>query len=200
VEFSEVIRRRRMIRHYSDRSLAPGVIERVLANALRAPSAGFTQGWAFLALTDAADRARFWPFVPDRVKGTPTMQDAPLVVVVLAHKDAYLDAYAQPGAPWPDRSESHWAAPYWFVDTGMAALMMLLTAVDEDLGACFFGIMTENLDPFRAEFAVPGEFHPIGAVTVGYRADDLPPQSPRIKELRRDAADVVHRGQWGTHS
>jgi nitroreductase len=200
VEFSEVVRRRRMIRHYSDRPLAPDVIERVLASALRAPSAGFAQGWAFLALTDAADRARFWPFVPDRVKGTPTMQDAPLVVVVLAHKDAYLDAYAQPGAPWPDRSESHWAAPYWFVDTGMAALMMLLTAVDEDLGACFFGIMPENLDPFRAEFAVPGEYHPIGAVTVGYRADDLPPQSPRIRELRRDAADVVHRGQWGTHS
>jgi nitroreductase len=200
VEFSEVVRRRRMIRHYSDRPVAPDVIERVLASALRAPSAGFAQGWAFLALTAAADRARFWPFVPDRVEGTPTMQDAPLVVVVLAHKDAYLDAYAQPGAPWPDRSESHWAAPYWFVDTGMAALMMLLTAVDEDLGACFFGIMPENLDPFRAEFAVPGEYHPIGAVTVGYRADDLPPQSPRIKELRRDAADVVHRGQWGTHS
>jgi nitroreductase len=200
VEFSEVVRRRRMVRHYSDRPLALDVIERVLASALRAPSAGFAQGWAFLALTDAADRARFWPFVPDRVKGTPTMQDAPLVVVVLAHKDAYLDAYAQPGAPWPDRSESHWSAPYWFVDTGMAALMMLLTAVDEDLGACFFGIMPENLDPFRAEFAVPGEYHPIGAVTVGYRADDLPPQSPRIRELRRDAAEVVHRGHWGTHS
>jgi hypothetical protein len=45
-------------------------------------------------------------------------------------------------------------------------------------GACFFRIMPENLDPFRAEFAVPGEFHPIGAVTGGYRADDLPPQSP----------------------
>src|SRR5450755_3718007 len=122
MEFSEVVRRRRMIRHYSSRPLAPEVIERVLANALRAPSAGYAQGWAFLALTDAADRARFWPFAPDRVEGTPTMQDAPLVVVVLASKAAYLDHYAQPGAPWPDRSEAHWAAPYWFVDTGMAAL------------------------------------------------------------------------------
>jgi nitroreductase len=126
-----------MIRHYSSRPLDPEIIERVIANALRAPSAGFAQGWAFLALTDTADRARFWPFVPDRVAGTPTMQQAPLVVVALASKDAYLDHYAQPGAPWPDRSEAHWAAPYWFVDTGMAALLMLLTAVDEGLGACF---------------------------------------------------------------
>jgi nitroreductase len=197
VEFSEVIRRRRMIRHYSSRPLAPEVIERVLANALRAPSAGFAQGWAFLALTDAADRARFWPFVPHRVEQTPTMQDAPLVVVALSSKAAYLDHYAQPGAPWPDRSEAHWAAPYWHIDTGMAALLMLLTAVDEDLGACFFGIMPENLGPFRAEFGIPGDYDPVGAVTVGYKADDLPPQAPKVKELRRDAADVVHRGQMG---
>ena len=188
-----------MIRHYSSRPLAPQVIERVLANALRAPSAGFAQGWAFLALTDAADRARFWPFVPHRVEQTPTMQDAPLVVVALSSKAAYLDHYAQPGAPWPDRSEAHWAAPYWHIDTGMAALLMLLTAVDEDLGACFFGIMPENLGPFRAEFGIPGDYDPIGAVTVGYKADDLPPQTPKIKELRRDTAEVVHRGQWGQH-
>jgi nitroreductase len=65
-----------MIRHYSSRPLDPEIIERVIANALRAPSAGFAQDWAFLALTDAADRARFWPFVPGRVAGTPTMQEA----------------------------------------------------------------------------------------------------------------------------
>lgn len=57
MEYSEVIRRRRMIRHYTDQALAPEVVERVLASALRAPSAGFSQGWAFLALTDPADRA-----------------------------------------------------------------------------------------------------------------------------------------------
>jgi hypothetical protein len=36
MEFSEVVRRRRMIRHYSSRLLAPEIIERVLASALRA--------------------------------------------------------------------------------------------------------------------------------------------------------------------
>ncbi|WP_267880776.1 nitroreductase family protein [Streptomyces sp. HGB0020] len=100
MEFSEVVRRRRMIRHYSDKPLSPEVIERILASALRAPSAGFSQGWAFLALTDPADRARFWPFVPTRVEQTPTMQDAPLVVVPLAHKAAYLNRYAEPDKGW----------------------------------------------------------------------------------------------------
>ncbi len=186
-----------MVRHYTDQPLPPGVVDRVLRNALRAPSAGFSQGWAFLVLTEAADRARFWPFVPTRVEKTPTMQDAPLVVVPLAHKQAYLDRYAEPDKGWEDRAEARWPAPYWHIDTGMAALMILLTAVDEGLGACFFGIMPEHLEPFRAEFGIPAEYAPIGGITVGYRAPDLPPQSARLAERRRGLEDVVHRGHWG---
>jgi nitroreductase len=199
VEFSEVVRRRRMVRHYTDQPLDPDVVERILANALRAPSAGFSQGWAFLALTAAEDRARFWPFVPTRVENTPTMQDAPLVVVPLAHKATYLERYAEPDKGWEDRAEARWPAPYWYIDTGMAALMMLLTAVDEGLGACFFGIQPEQLDGFRAEFGVPAEYAPIGAITVGYRSPNLPAQTARVAERRRGVEDVVHRGQFGRH-
>jgi len=199
MEFSEVVRRRRMVRHYTDEPLAPELVERVLANALRAPSAGFSQGWAFLALTEPEDRARFWPFVPTRVEQTPTMQQAPLVVVPLAHKAAYLARYAEPDKGWQDRAEAHWPAPYWFVDTGMAALMMLLTAVDEGLGACFFGIQPPFLQPFRDEFGIPEEYAPIGGITIGHRAPDLPPQSARVDERRRGVEQVVHRGGWGQH-
>jgi nitroreductase len=81
----------------------------------------------------------------------------------------------------------------------MAALLMLLTAVDEGLGACFFGIMPDHLGPLRAEFGVPDEYDPIGAITVGYRAGNLPPQSLRVSERRRGVAGAVHRGQWGRH-
>ncbi len=200
MEFSEVVRRRRMIRHYTDEPIDPAVIERVLSNALRAPSAGFTQGWAFLALSDPADRRRFWPFVPTRVENTPTMQNAPLVVVPLAHKAAYLARYAEPDKGWEDRAESRWPAPYWYIDTGMASLLMLLTAVDEDLDACFFGIMPDQLPGFRAEFAIPTEYAPLGGITIGHRAADAPPQSPAVAERRRTADDVIHRGQWGTHA
>lgn len=207
-----MIRRRRMVRHYSDRPLDPAVVERLLASALRAPSGGFSQGWAFLALTEPADRARFWPFVPTRVEQTPTMQDAPLVVVPMAHMATYLERYAEPDKGWQDRSEARWPVPYWFIDTGMAALLVLLTAVDEGLGACFFGIMPrqgEGFDPqvevpahtnaFRAEFGIPQDYVPIGGITIGYRAEDTQPQSPAVAERRRGPAEVVHRGQWGRH-
>jgi nitroreductase len=200
MDFSEVVRKRRMVRHYTDQPLEPDVVERVLANALRAPSAGFSQGFAFLVLTAEVDRARFWPFVPTRVENTPTMQLAPLVVVPLAHKGTYLERYAEPDKGWEDRAEAHWPAPYWYIDTGMAALMMLLTAVDEGLGACFFGIMPDNLQPFKDEFGVPDDYAPIGALTVGYRADDEPaPDRERLAARRRPPTELMHRGNWGQH-
>lgn len=197
MEYSEVLRRRRMVREYEDRPLDPGVAERVVASALRAPSAGFSQGWSFLVLTEPEDRARFWPLVPTRVENTPRIQNAPLVVVPLAHRDAYLERYAQPDKGWTDRDEARWPVPYWYLDTAMAALLMLLTAVDERLGACFFGIAPENIEPFRAAFDVPAAYTPIGAVSVGHRAADLAPQPASVTARRRPSDEVVFRGRFG---
>lgn len=186
-----------MVRHYTDRPLEPGVVERILANALRGPSAGFSQGFEFLVLTEAADRARFWPFVPTRVEQTPTMQLAPLVVVPLAHKMTYLERYAEPDKGWEDRAESHWPAPYWFIDSGMAALLMLLTAVDEGLGACFFGIQPDQLPGFKTEFGIPDDYSPIGAITVGHRSDEDAPADPaKVAARRKRAEAVMHYGQF----
>jgi nitroreductase len=82
----------------------------------------------------------------------------------------------------------------------MAALMMLLTAVDERLDACFFGIQPDCIAPFRSEFGVPEEYSPIGGITIGHRSPATPPQSSAVEARRKGAADVVHRGQWGTHA
>ena len=74
------------------------------------------------------------------------MSRAPVVIVALSCKAAYLDRYAEPDKGWTDRDETRWPAPYWDIDTGMAALLVLLTAVDEGLGACFFGVPPERID------------------------------------------------------
>jgi hypothetical protein len=76
------------------------------------------------------------------------MQNAPLVVVPLAHKNAYLERYAEADKGWDDRDEARWPAAYWFIDTGMATLLMLLKAVDLGLDACFFGISPDCISPF----------------------------------------------------
>lgn len=79
----------------------------------------------------------------------------------------------------------------------MASLLMLQTVVDEGLGACLFGLSPTRVPHVTAEFGVPDEYEPIGVLSIGYRAPDVP--SPSLKRGRRDAAEVVHHGRWGQH-
>jgi nitroreductase len=60
MEFQQVVQKRRMVRAFREDPLAKEVVERILTNGNRAPSAGFTQGYGFLVLEAAEDRACFW--------------------------------------------------------------------------------------------------------------------------------------------
>jgi nitroreductase len=199
MEFREVVRRRRMVRDYDpDRAVPDDVRDRLLEHAVRAPSAGFSQGWAFLVLETAEQRDRFWTATTE--DSSPDgwlarMRRAPLLIVPLSHKAAYLERYAEPDKGWTDRDESRWPVPYWDVDTGMASLLMLLTAVDEGLAACFFGVPPERIACFRAAFGVPEAYTPIGCVSVGYQGSE-DKRSPSLKRGRRGLEQVVHRGRW----
>ena len=190
-----------MVRTYSDEPVDPDVVERILANALHAPSAGFTQGWAFLLLDTAADVDRFWSAcTPEGAAEAPDswlrgMRTAPVVIVPLSNKSAYLGRYAEADKGWTDRDEARWPVPYWHMDTAMASLLMLLTAVDARLGACFFGIPGERTAAFRAEFGVPEEYTPVGAITLGPRAGS-PGGRGSAGRGRRPVEEVVHRGGW----
>jgi nitroreductase len=196
MEFQDVVRHRRMVRSYDpDRPVPPDVVDRIVDNGLRAPSAGFAQGWGFLVLDTPADIELF------RTAARPADQperwfaanvQAPLLIVPLANKDVYLDRYAQADKGHTDRSDAWWPAPYWDIDTGFAALLMLLTAVDAGLGACFFGLPADRVDNFRTEFGVPPQFSPIGAISIGYSQE--PPRD--LRGRRRPKEEVVHRGRW----
>jgi nitroreductase len=198
MEFQDVVRKRRMVRSFEDRALPPDVVERIVSNAQRGPSAGFSQGWAFLVLEGPEQTRAYWDAVGPEDADAFRWQDlckAPLLIVCLSNKTAYLDRYAEPDKGWTDRSESHWPAPYWDIDTGMAALLMLLTAVDAGLGALFFGVPPAKIGRLRTAFGVPADVHPIGTVAVGYPKPNDPP-SPSLKRGHRPTADVVHRGSW----
>ncbi|WP_322920410.1 nitroreductase family protein [Nocardioides renjunii] len=198
MEFAEVVRRRRMVRRYAPDPVDRAVVDRMVAHAQRAPNAGFTQGWAFLVLDTPADVALFWESTgadPDTHNAwLDGMRTAPVVIVPLASSRAYLERYAEDDKGWTDRSEDRWPVPYWWVDTGMASLLILQTAVDEGLGACFFGIPGEHVETFRAAFGVPDDHAPVGAITVGHRLTDTGSSGSPARRERRD--DVVHRGRW----
>jgi len=199
MEFDAVVRRRRMVRNYDpDRPVPSEIVDRLLEYAIRAPSAGFSQGWAFLVLTTAEDRALFWasttpPDAPDN-PWLAGMSRAPLIVVPHSNREIYLDRYAAPDKGWADRDENRWPVPYWHIDAGFASLLMLLGAVDAGVGACFFGIPPESTATYRGAFGVPAVYTPIGALTVGYPAPDR--RSPSLRRGRRTVDQVVHRGRW----
>jgi nitroreductase len=191
MEFQEVVRRRRMVRTFTGEPVPAAVLDRVLGNAVRGPSAGFSQGQSFLVLTDDADRARFWEAAGEAVSSSA--RTAPLVIVPMSCKRVYLDRYAQPDKGWTDRDEARWPVPFWHIDTGMAALLILQTVVDEGLGAVYFGIVPEAVAPFRSAFGVPGDQEPIGAIAIGYDAEA---EKRDLRSRRRDLGDVVHYGRW----
>ena len=191
MEFQEIVRRRRMVRTFTGEPVPAASVTKILGNAVRGPSAGFSQGQSFLVLAEAADRSKFWDVAGLAVPSSA--QTAPLVIVPMSCKRVYLDRYAEPDEGWTDRDEARWPVPFWHIDTGMAALLILQTVVDEGLGAVYFGIVPEQVQPFRSAFGVPDDQEPIGAIVIGYDAEtDKRDLSPR----RRSLDDLVHYGRW----
>jgi nitroreductase len=186
-----------MIRTYDPNRLIPREqVDSLLNLAIKAPSAGHTQGWRFLVLDDITSRGRFWSATSE---GDPDewlrrLQSAPVLVLFFSDKRAYLDRYAEPDKGWTDRDEAHWPIPYWHVDTGMAAMIFLLAAHDAGLAACFFGVPADRWAATLAAFDVPAGLAPVGVVSLGYPAPDR--RSPSLKRGRRALSEVVSYGSF----
>ena len=201
MEFQDVVRKRRMHRKFTDEPVAAEAVDRITRNAVRAPSAGFSQGWAFVVLETPEDRERFWtsstPEASERDMSAwlDGMRTAPVIVLALASKAAYLRRYAEKDKGWADLDEARWPVPFWHIDVGMASLLMLQTAVDEGLGACFFGVPPEHVAAVRAELGIPDEFEITGVVAIGHPADGGAKGSP-TRRKRKPLTEVIHRGGW----
>jgi nitroreductase len=203
VEFKDVISKRRMARAYTGEPVDPDAVQRILAAANRAPSAGFSQGYALMTLEGADQLGPFWRLLSggededdDARARTEALTRAPLIVVPMSCKDIYLDRYARGDKGWTDRDEAHWPVPYWDIDTGFTALLMLLAAVDEGLGALFFGIPPEFIPGFRRLYGVPEQYLPIGAVAIGHPDPVADPGGSSKVIKRRSLEDIVHSGRW----
>jgi nitroreductase len=188
-----------MARDFSEEPIARPLIEQLVANGTRIPSAGYSQGVAFVVLTDPGQRRLFWettsgPEWRGESESVPLTR-APVVIVPLAHKQAYLDRYALPDkAHTPLSREEHWPAPYWDIDTGFGVMLILLTAVELGLGALFFGIFQGHKALMDA-LSVPGGYRPIGAIAVGYPTAGES-SKPTLSSGRRRLDEVVRWEHW----
>jgi nitroreductase len=199
MEFQDVVMRRRMVRDFSDAPVARPLLEQLVANATRIPSAGYSQGFGFVVLTDPGQRRLFWETTrgPDwrGESDSVPLTRAPVVIVPFSHKQAYLARYALPDkSHTPLSREEHWPAPYWDIDTGFGVMLILLTAVDLGLGALFFGIF-QGQKALMDALGVPETYRPIGAIAVGYPT--VGERSvPELPSGRRQLDEVVRWEHW----
>jgi nitroreductase len=188
-----------MVRDFSDEPVARPILYQLMANVTRTPSAGYSQGFAFVVLTDPGQRRLFWETTsgPDwrgESESVPLTR-APVVIIPLAHKQAYLDRYALPDkVHTPLSDEAQWPAPYWDIDTGFGVMMILLTAVDLGLGALFFGIFAGEL-ALMDILGVPEGYRPIGAIALGHPTPGKRSR-PELPTGRRPLDDTVRWERW----
>ncbi|WP_029135809.1 nitroreductase family protein [Nakamurella lactea] len=201
MEFTEVVRGRRMIRRFRPDPVPDDQLRRLVELGLRAPSAGFSQGWDFVVLSGRDQVEAFWDASADPADDGPDdnwitgLKQAPALILCCSDKQTYLRRYAEPDKPWQDLQESHWPVPYWDVDTGMAAMIILLAAVDEGLGALFFGVPGDQMDTVRRAFGIPDDRGIVGVIALGHPERTAPSGSTRTRR-RRPTDDVVHFGRF----
>jgi nitroreductase len=196
MEFSEALRRRRMVRNYTDEPIDPGSLDRIAGAALRAPSAGNSQAIGVVVVTDAGVRRRIARIAEEdgyvAAGFDPWISRAPAHVVISVSEKVYRDRYSEPDKLGEDGSSIEWPVPYWWVDAGAALMAVLLAAVDEGLAAGFLGV--HSVPELSELLALPPDHEPIGVVTVGHPAPDR--RSSSLDRPPRPRRTVVHHDRW----
>ena len=195
MEFERAVRKRRMVRHFTSQLVSPDAVSKILELAQHAPSAGFSQGSAYVVVTHEEMKKKV-ALLQGETEYTGAgfhgwISEAPVDIIACVSEKLYHDRYNEPDK-LDNGKEIDWPTPYWFFDIGAGCMTMLLAAVDAGLAAAFSGVT----DPpgIRRLVGIPGHFHPVGVISIGHPAKDK--RSPSLKRGRRPSSQVVHYERW----
>jgi nitroreductase len=122
MEFSEVVRKRRMVRNFTDEPVPSETVERMLDLARHAPSAGFTQGQSFIVVTRPETKAEIARLCGEEyyVAGGwhPFISAAPVLVIPCTSEAAYHRRYQEQDKVDDEGNEIEWPVPFWHFDIG----------------------------------------------------------------------------------
>lgn len=143
-----------MIRRFRATSVEEEKISRILRNAWRAPSAGHLQPQDFIVVKSFSTRAK----LAQAALNQSFIAEAPIVVVVCSDTRRNVERYGERAIKF-----------YSIIDGAFASLIILLSAVNEGLGACFVGAFDDNA--VSQVLGLPKEVRPIGIIPIGYAAE-----------------------------
>lgn len=170
MELQDVLRHRRMVRTFELRSVPDATLRRLLRVARRAPSAGHTQPLELVVARDPEVRrglaAASWS------RGSrPDAGDATVVFCGDLLREA-------------ERYGARGAGKYIYMDVAFAALLFMLSAIDEGLAAGFIGDFHE--EHVQAVLGLPPHITPVGMVVLGYGSEP-----PRARPWR-PVQEIIH--------
>jgi nitroreductase len=202
VEFRDILKRRRMVRAFKPDEIPRETLERITSTIRRAPSGGFSQGQRFVVVTDPQLRAAIGEAVGEqyyvRQGFAPWISGAPALVVVCAREEDYHERYRQPDKIDEEGQEIEWPVPYWYVDAGKAAMLVLLAAIDEGLAAGVFGVPAERMTQVRELLRLPRDVAIVEVITLGRAAEDTVSDrlSSRGTRPRKPLDELVRWERW----
>jgi FMN reductase [NAD(P)H] len=195
----ELLKQRRMVRHYTGERVPREVLERIVATVRRAPSAGFSQGQRLLVIDDPQLLAELAKEEDAGEGAEPWFASAAAHVVVLTREQDYHDRYTSPDKlDVTGGSEIVWPVPYWHVDAGAALMLVLLAAIEEGLAGGVYGIQLEDQPRWRELLRIPDELAIVAGITLGYPAPDpeWSKRTSRATQRRRTIDEQVHWNAW----
>ncbi|HML21191.1 MAG TPA: nitroreductase family protein [Aggregatilinea sp.] len=179
----DVIRGRRSVRRYQDRTVSDAALWRILDAARWAPSAHNRQPWRFAVLVDPARREQLARAMGERfrmdlaadgldsdqierqvTRSYQRISGAPAVIVVcmsMTDMDVYPDE-RRAGAERIMATQS----------VALAVQNLLLAAYDAGLGACWICAPLFCPDVVRDVLDLPGDWEAQALITLGYPAQE----------------------------
>src|ERR687892_246580 len=170
MDFDEVIKRRKMIREFQqDRQISAELLRKLLRNAHRSPSAGHTQVQEFIVVIDPITKRKLC----EASLGQSQVEDASVLIIVCSNTSRSVNRYGKRGTDF-----------YSVIDGAFASMIILLSAVNEGIGASFVGAFEDN--KVSKILGLPVHVKPIGIIALGYPAEK-PEKFERIK-----LNDLIH--------
>jgi nitroreductase len=163
MDFFQVLEKRTSVRAFDPEvEVSAEVLDRLLAAAIRAPSAGNRQPWHFYVVRDPAVRRQ----LAAAAYGQDFVAQAPLAIVVCAVPGQSAARYGQRGQEL-----------YCLQDTAAATEHILLAAVALGLGGCWVGAFDEQ----RAARALhlPPQHRPVAILPIGQAVDQAGSRTSR---------------------
>jgi nitroreductase len=170
MDFFQVVENRYSVREFDpDVDVPPETVERLLAAATRAPSAGNRQPWQFYVVREPAIRQA----LVEAAHGQEFIGQAPIAIVVCADAEQSAGRYGQRGREL-----------YCLQDTAVATEHILLAAVALELGGCWIGAFDEQVA--SQALNLPGRHRPVAILPIG-----KPARTPAARTRRQSIESVT---------